>query len=66
MRDEEDAYCLLDIFIIFYALNVLQSDNGCEFRNQTIDSLKYIWSELTIIHVKPHLSLFQRSVEREH
>jgi len=37
MRAEEVAYCLLDIFIIFYALNVLQSDNGCEFWNQTID-----------------------------
>ncbi|KAL4154495.1 hypothetical protein QTP88_000357 [Uroleucon formosanum] len=38
-RAEEVAYCLIDIFTVFGAPSVLQSDNSREFRNQTIDSL---------------------------
>ena len=39
-RAEEVAYCLIDIFTVFGGPSVLQSDNGHEFRNQTINSLK--------------------------
>lgn len=63
-RAEEVAYCLIDIFTVFGAPSVLQSDNGREFRNQTIDSLKEMWPELSIIHGKPRHSQSQGSVER--
>lgn len=63
-RAEEVAHCLLDIFTLFGAPSVLQSDNGREFRNQTINSIKTMWPELNIIHGKLRHSQSQGSVER--
>jgi len=63
-RAEEVAYYLIDICTVFGAPSVLQSDNGREFRNQIIDSLKEIWPELSIIHGKPRHSQSQGSVVR--
>ena len=55
-RAEQITYVLLDIFCLFGAPSVLQSDNGREFCNKIINSLKEMWPELTIIHGKPRHS----------
>lgn len=55
---------LIDIFTLIGAPSVLQSDNGREFVNAIIDSLKLLWPELKIIHGKPRHSQSQGSVER--
>ncbi|KAK3921625.1 KRAB-A domain-containing protein 2 [Frankliniella fusca] len=41
---------VLSIFLVFGAPTVLQSDNGREFCNAIIESLKETWPELTIVH----------------
>jgi len=43
------AYTLLDIFIIFGAPSVLQSDNGRKFSNLLIEVCS-MWPELKIVH----------------
>ncbi|XP_060858218.1 KRAB-A domain-containing protein 2-like isoform X1 [Metopolophium dirhodum] len=63
-RAEQIAYVLLDIFCLFGAPSVLQSDNGREFCNEIVNSLKEMWPELTIVHGKPRHSQSQGSVER--
>lgn len=60
---EEVAYTILDIFTIFGAPCVLQSDNGREFSNRVIEEVCSMWSELKIVHGKPRHSQSQ-SVER--
>lgn len=63
-RAEEVAYALLDIFTIFGAPSILQSDNGREFANSTISELCSMWPELKMVHGKPRHSQSQGSVER--
>lgn len=55
---------LLDIFTIFGAPTILQSDNGREFANNTINELCSMWPELQMVHGKPRYSQSQGSVER--
>lgn len=55
-RAEEVAKNLLDIFCIFGAPSILQSDNGREFVNRIINDLKLMWSSLKIVHGKPRHS----------
>lgn len=64
-RAEEVSNHLIDIFTLMGAPSVLQSDNGREFVNRIIESLKEIWPELVIVHGKPRHSQSQGSVERE-
>ena len=63
-RAPEIAYQLLDIFSIFGAPSVLQSDNGREFVNSGITELSAMWDGLKIVHGKPRHSQSQGSVER--
>ncbi|XP_047505092.1 KRAB-A domain-containing protein 2-like [Pieris napi] len=63
-RAVEVAYKLLDIFCIFGAPSILQSDNGREFANHVIEELCSMWSGLKIVHGKPRHSQSQGSVER--
>ncbi|XP_031344445.1 KRAB-A domain-containing protein 2-like [Photinus pyralis] len=63
-RAEEVAYVLLDIFTIFGAPSILQSDNGREFANCVITELCDMWQELKMVHGKPRHSQSQGSVER--
>ena len=61
---EEVSYVLLDIFTIFGAPSILQSDNGREFSNRVKEELCSMWSGLKIVHGKPRHSQSQGSVER--
>nr|XP_022902149.1 KRAB-A domain-containing protein 2-like [Onthophagus taurus] len=63
-RAEEVAYNLLDIFTLIGAPAILQSDNGREFSNQIVSSLKTYWPTLTIVHGKLRHSQSQGSIER--
>lgn len=63
-RAEDFAGQLLDIFLLFGAPCILQSDNGREFCNKLIDDLKVTWPELKIVHGKPRHSQSQGSVKR--
>ena len=49
-RAPEIAYQLLDIFRIFGAPSILQSDNGREFMNSVITELNALWDGLKIVH----------------
>ncbi|KAK3927020.1 KRAB-A domain-containing protein 2 [Frankliniella fusca] len=61
---EEVVENLIDIFCIFDAPCVLQSDNGREFANAVVYNLKERWPGLHIVHGKPRRSQTQGSVER--
>ena len=61
---EEVAYNLVDIFMLFGAPSILQSDNGREFSNKIVNNLKEYWPSLKIVHGKPCHSQSQGSVER--
>ncbi|GBL92082.1 KRAB-A domain-containing protein 2 [Araneus ventricosus] len=61
---EEVACHLLDVFTIFGAPCILQSDNGQEFTSKIIEKVCGMWNELKIVHGKPRLSESQGSVER--
>ena len=63
-RAAEIAYHLLDIFCIFGAPAILQSDNGLEFANSIITELAAMWNGLKIVHGKTRHSQSQNSVER--
>ena len=52
------------IFGEFGAPMILQSDNGLEFRNQVVSSLKLLWPDLQIIHGRSRKPSTQGSVER--
>ncbi|KAK4328993.1 hypothetical protein Pmani_000629 [Petrolisthes manimaculis] len=58
------AFQLLDIFILFGAPVILQSDNGSEFTAHVITELKQLWSQLKLVHGKPRHPQSQGSVER--
>lgn len=61
---EEVAYHLLDIFCLFGAPMILQSDNGREFANRIIKYLAEMWPGLKLVHGEPRHSQSQGSVER--
>jgi len=64
-RAELVAYSIIDLFTLIEAPSVLQSDNGREFANQIVSSLKDLFKpELKIVHGKPRHSQSQGSVER--
>jgi hypothetical protein len=62
-RAAEVAYQLMDIFLLFGAPHILQSDNGFEFTAQIISDLKELWPELVIVHGKPCHPQSQGSVD---
>jgi len=61
---EEVAYQLMDIFCIFGAPVILQSDNGCEYANKIIQNLADMWPGMKLVHGKARHSQSQGSVER--
>ncbi|GFQ84750.1 KRAB-A domain-containing protein 2 [Trichonephila clavata] len=63
-RAEEVAYNLVVIFTLLGVPSILQSDNGKEFANNVVTSLKKFWPTLKIVHRKPRHSQNQGSVER--
>ena len=60
----EIAYQLLDIFSIFRAPSILQSDNEREFVNPAITELSEIRLRLKLVHGKPRHSQSQGQIER--
>ncbi|XP_037801956.1 KRAB-A domain-containing protein 2-like [Penaeus monodon] len=58
------AHYLTDIFLLFGALYILQSDNGSEFIAEVICEMKIIWPKLVLIHGKPQHPRSQGSMER--
>ena len=60
----EVAHQLLDIFLLFGAPSILQSDNGSEFTAEIITELKSVWSSLVMVHGKPRHPKSKGSVER--
>ncbi|XP_068226108.1 KRAB-A domain-containing protein 2-like [Palaemon carinicauda] len=60
----EDAFQLMDIFLMFGAPQILQNDNGSEFTALVILELKLLWPDLLIVHGKPRHPQSQGSVER--
>ena len=63
-RAAEVAFQLLDIFLLFGAPCILQSDNGSEFTAEIIRELKDLWPQLHLVHGKPRHPQSQGSVER--
>jgi len=61
---EEVAYQLVDIFCMFGAPSILQSDNGREFLYKTMQNLADMRPGMKLVHGKPRHSQSQRSVER--
>ena len=61
---EEVAYQLIDIFCMFGAPFILQSDNGREFANNIIQNLADMWLGMKLVHGKPRHSQIQGAVER--
>ena len=62
---EEVAYQLMDIFCMFGAPFILQSDNGREFANKIIQNLADMWPcVMKLVRGKPRHSQSQGSVER--
>jgi len=60
----EVVFNLIDVFTIFGAPHILQSDNGREFTALVISELKLMWPELVIVHGKPRHPPSQGSIER--
>ncbi|KFD45721.1 hypothetical protein M513_13399 [Trichuris suis] len=61
---EQVAHNLVDVFTLLGAPSILESDNGREFANKVVTSLKQHWPCLKIVHGKPWHSQSQGSVER--
>ena len=61
----EEVTCqLMDIFSMFGAPFIQQSDNGREFANKIIQNLACMWPGMKLVHGKPRHSQSQGSVER--
>lgn len=54
----------IDIFYIFRALSILQSDNVSVFVNKVVENLRSMWTALKIIHEKLRHIHSQGNVER--
>ena len=63
-RETDVAMQILDIFHLFGAPNILQSDNGAEFTVSIISQLKDLWPECKVVHGKPRHPQSQGSVDR--
>ena len=63
-RAEEVAANLLDIFLLFGAPAILQSDNGRELVNGVIAELSTLWPELKLVTGRPRHPQSQGAVER--
>ncbi|XP_037772660.1 KRAB-A domain-containing protein 2-like [Penaeus monodon] len=63
-RAAEVVHHLTDIFLLFGAPYILQSDNGSEFTAEVISELKIIWPKLVLVHGKLRHPQSQGSVER--
>jgi transposase InsO family protein len=61
---EEVAYQLMEIFCMFGAPFILQSDNGREFSSKIIRNLADMWPGMKLVHGKTRHSQSQGSVER--
>jgi len=61
---EEVAYQLMDIFCMFGAQFLPQSDNGREFANKIIQNLTDMWPGIKLVHGKPKHSQSQGSVDK--
>jgi len=61
---EEVAYQLMDIFCMFGAPFIPQSENGREFANKIIQNSADMWPGMKLVHGKPRHSQSQGSVER--
>ena len=61
---EEVAYQLMDIFYMFGAPFITQSDNGREFANKIIQNLSDMWPGMKLVHGMQRYSQSQVSVER--
>ena len=59
---EEVAYQLMDIFCIFGAPFILQSDNGREFAKRNNNKLPDMWPGMKLVHGKPRHSQSERSL----
>jgi len=55
---------LMEIFCMFGAPFILQSNNGWEFANKIIQNLADMWPGMKLVHGKPRHSRSQGSVER--
>jgi transposase InsO family protein len=62
-RTTDVAMQILDIFLLFGAPNILQSDNGAEFTASIISQLKDVWPGCKIVHGKPRHPQSEGSVE---
>jgi len=58
------SYELYFIFCEFGPPVILQSDNGTEFRNELVSSLKVLWPGLNIVHGRARRPQTQGSVEK--
>jgi hypothetical protein len=58
------AWHLFEIFLTFGAPQILQSDNGREFRAQVVEELKLLWPDLKLVHGRARHPQSQGSVER--
>ena len=63
-RATDVAMQIFDIFLLFGAPNILQSDSGAEFTVSIISQLKDLWPECKVVHEKPRHPQSQGSVER--
>src|SRR5947208_7027215 len=62
---KEVASNLFDLFMVFGAPTILQSDNGREFKSKDIiNDLKRLWPNMKIINGRPRHPQSQGSVER--
>ncbi len=62
---KEVANHLFDLFMVFGAPTILQSDNGREFKSKDIiNDLKRLWPNMKIINGRPRHPQSQGSVER--
>jgi transposase InsO family protein len=53
-----------DVFSVFGAPRILQSDNGREFVAKVIEELKILWPQMIIVHGRARHPQSQGSVER--
>ncbi len=66
--EQKTAFCVAnELYLIFCEFGppvILQSDNGTEFRNEVVTSLKVLWSGLSIVHGRARRPQTQGSVEK--
>lgn len=62
-RAAEVAFQLMNMFLMFGASQILQSDNGNEFTASVISELNLLWPDLLMVNGKPRHPQSQGSVE---